>query len=139
MSSKFNFHNELDNSRGVGWNVRVRLLRVWTKMDFNDDNEISMIESVLIDEKVNRVVAEIKKDLIYKFQDPMKEGEYKQISHFGTATDKEFQRYSDNKYKIIFKRSIKIATIPEFVDRPYIGEYGFQFLKFADIINKRMS
>ncbi|CAI9113264.1 OLC1v1013837C1 [Oldenlandia corymbosa var. corymbosa] len=51
MSSKFNFLNELNNSRGVGWNVRVRLLRVWTKMDFNDDNEISKIESVLIDEK----------------------------------------------------------------------------------------
>ncbi|CAI9100613.1 OLC1v1037744C1 [Oldenlandia corymbosa var. corymbosa] len=82
MSSKFDFLNELDNSRGVGWNVRVRLLRVWTKMDFNDDNEVSMIESVLIDEKGNRAVAEIKKDLIYKFQDPMKEREYKRISHF---------------------------------------------------------
>ncbi|CAI9117325.1 OLC1v1018697C1 [Oldenlandia corymbosa var. corymbosa] len=76
-------------------------------MEFNNPNEPYMVECSLLDEKGNRAVAQVRKELIYMFERSLKEGEYKQIRNFGTAVDKDFHRFCNNDYKIIFKRNTR--------------------------------
>ncbi|CAI9094337.1 OLC1v1030061C1 [Oldenlandia corymbosa var. corymbosa] len=72
MASSYDMLDERD-SRGIGSNVEVRVLRAWRKMEFNNPSEPYMVECILLDEKGNRAVAQIKKELIYKFKRGLKE------------------------------------------------------------------
>jgi hypothetical protein len=62
------------NSDKSNWNCKAKIIRLWAVSDFNRPNIHFSIEMVLMDSEGAKIHATVRKTLIYKFKDDLREG-----------------------------------------------------------------
>ncbi|KAL2941604.1 Beta-galactosidase 9 [Bienertia sinuspersici] len=84
------------------WKIKVRIIRLWYQPDYNNPNITGSIEMVLVDEKGEKIQASIKRTHIGRFENLVKEGCCRLISHFGVVNNIGKHRATNHSYKINF-------------------------------------
>ncbi|XP_045803687.1 replication factor A protein 1-like isoform X2 [Trifolium pratense] len=111
------------------WKFKVRVLRMWAISSFMKPNELNSMEMVLIDEKGGKIHALIRKELVYLFQNKLKEGEVYKLSNFDVVPVVGFYRTTLHPYKLIFRSNTKVQNFAS-SDIPILG---FSFTDLAEV------
>ncbi|KAL2894833.1 ATP-dependent DNA helicase CHL1, partial [Bienertia sinuspersici] len=80
----------------------VRIIRLWEVPNYNNPNVVDSIELVLIDEKGSRIQASIRKTIMQRFSNMVKEGSCRIIAKFGLISNIGKHRATNHSYKLNF-------------------------------------
>lgn len=53
MAAPFSFIGAIGSGK-IKWRIKVRVIRLWTLLEYQKQNEIDSLEMIFIDEKVNK-------------------------------------------------------------------------------------
>ncbi|KAJ9551434.1 hypothetical protein OSB04_015479 [Centaurea solstitialis] len=120
-----NFIHEI-NTQNDCLKIKVRIVRIW-KQSFS-------LDMILIDEKGKKIQGTIKAKLIHNFERFLAEGSIVVLSNFGVAENSGNYRIINHPCKLNFYHTTTVKKIEVF-DGPV---YGFGFVKFHDINNKKI-
>ncbi|KAJ9564980.1 hypothetical protein OSB04_000946 [Centaurea solstitialis] len=120
-----NFIHEI-NTQNDCLKIKVRIVRIW-KQSFS-------LDTILMDEKGKKIQGTIKAKLIHNFERFLAEGSIVVLSNFGVAENSGNYRIINHPCKLNFYHTTTVKKIEVF-DGPV---YGFGFVKFHDINNKKI-
>ncbi|XP_056698658.1 uncharacterized protein [Spinacia oleracea] len=116
------------------WKIKVRIIQLWEKPDYYKKTEIKAIEMVLIDEKGSKIQAIIKKFLMDKFKNLMKEGSSRIIANFGVELNLGKHRPTIHTYRINFF----YKTIVKECGDDKLPLYGLELFSFDKILQNEI-
>ncbi|CAJ2652916.1 unnamed protein product [Trifolium pratense] len=119
------------NSDKATWNFKAKIIRLWHVSDFNRPNSPFSVEMVLMDDKGGRIHATIKKTLIYKFKDELKEGMVYCFENMDVSTNGGAYRTTHHRYKLNFQFSSLVQRLSNF----NIGGSPFNLVDIADVVS----
>ncbi|KAL2599921.1 hypothetical protein AAZV13_10G081400 [Glycine max] len=123
MAAPFSFIGAIGSGK-IKWRIKVRVICLWTLLEYHKQNEIDSLEMIFIDEKANKqnhisfcgkIHASIKKAYIPKFQKVFNEGSAYFIKYF----------------LLNFMEDTKCVPI----DANEIPKYQFDFIDFKYILS----
>ncbi|KAL2993131.1 hypothetical protein AAZX31_10G091600 [Glycine max] len=114
MAAPFSFIGAIGSGK-IKWRIKVRVIRLWTLLEYQKQNEIDSLEMIFIDEKSGKIHASIKKAYIPKFQKVFNEGSAYFIKYF----------------LLNFMEDTKCVPI----DANEIPKYQFDFIDFKYILS----
>ncbi|KAJ9554909.1 hypothetical protein OSB04_009523 [Centaurea solstitialis] len=120
-----NFIHEI-NTQNDCLKIKVRIVRIW-KQSFS-------LDMILMDEKGKKIQGTIKAKLIHNFERFLAEGSIVVLSNFGVAENSGNYCIINHPCKLNFYHTTTVKKIEVF-DGPV---YGFGFVKFHDINNKKI-
>ncbi|WJX38470.1 hypothetical protein P8452_26131 [Trifolium repens] len=118
------------NSDKATWNCKAKIIRLWEVSDFNRNTIPFSIEMVLMDADGAKIHATVKKTLIYKFKDELKEGKIYAFENMGVATNGGPYRSTQHRYKLNFQ----FTSIVQRLCNQDIVKSPFNFTPIAEIL-----
>ncbi|KAL2896541.1 Replication protein A 70 kDa DNA-binding subunit [Bienertia sinuspersici] len=82
--------------------IKVRIIRLWEVPNYNNPNVVDSIELVLVDEKGSRIQASIRKTIMQRFSNMVKDGSCRVIAKFGLISNIGKHRATNHSYKLNF-------------------------------------
>ncbi|KAL2924030.1 Replication factor A protein 1, partial [Bienertia sinuspersici] len=116
------------------WKIKVRIIRLWEVPNYNNQNVVDSIELVLIDEKGSRIQASIKKIIMQRFSNTVKEGSCRIIAKFGLISNIGKHRATNHSYKLNFF----FKTVVKECEDVQIPLHGLNFTSFAQILKNEI-
>jgi replication factor A1 len=118
------------NSDKSTWNTKAKIIRLWEVSDFNQNTIPFSIEMVLMDADGGRIHATVRKTLIYKFKDDLKEGKVYTFENMGVATNGGAYRTTHHPYKLTFQ----FTSLIQMLANQNIDRSPYSFTPIADIV-----
>ncbi|WJX79767.1 hypothetical protein P8452_62855 [Trifolium repens] len=118
------------NSDKSNWNCKAKIIRLWAVSDFNRPNIPFSIEMVLMDSEGAKIHATVRKTLIYKFKDDLREGKVYAFENMGVATNGGAYRTTNHRYKLNFQ----FTSIVQILSNQDIVMSPFNFTPIATIV-----
>ncbi|KAK2458441.1 replication protein A 70 kDa DNA-binding subunit E [Trifolium repens] len=118
------------NSDKATWNCKAKIIRLWEVSDFNRNTIPFSIEMVLMDADGAKIHATVKKTLIYKFKDELKEGKIYAFENMGVATNGGPYRSTQHRYKLNFQFT---SIVQRFCNQDIVKS-PFNFTPIAEIL-----
>ncbi|WJX39037.1 hypothetical protein P8452_26627 [Trifolium repens] len=118
------------NSDKSTWNTKAKIIRLWEVSDFNHNTIPFSIEMVLMDADGGRIHATVRKTLIYKFKDDLKEGKVYGFENMGVATNGGAYRTTHHPYKLTFQ----FTSLIQKLSNQNIERSPYSFTPIADIV-----
>jgi replication factor A1 len=118
------------NSDKATWNCKAKIIRLWEVSDFNRNTIPFSIEMVLMDADGAKIHATVKKTLIYKFKDELKEGRIYAFENMGVATNGGPYRSTQHRYKLNFQ----FTSIVQRLCNQDIVKSPFNFTPISEIV-----
>ncbi|CAI9094175.1 OLC1v1029868C1 [Oldenlandia corymbosa var. corymbosa] len=79
---RFDLLEDITSSRiKSNWRVNVRVLQTW-KPTYAKSKDVVCLEALLVDAKGTKILAQVSKQWIKRFEDQLKEGTVKLLSNF---------------------------------------------------------
>ncbi|KAL2942787.1 Replication protein A 70 kDa DNA-binding subunit B [Bienertia sinuspersici] len=88
MAQSINMINDL-TPINENWKTKLRIIRLLEVPKYNNPNVVDSIELVLVDEKGSRIQASIRKTIMQRFSNMVKEGSCRIIVKFGLISNME--------------------------------------------------
>ncbi|KAL2893522.1 Replication protein A 70 kDa DNA-binding subunit C, partial [Bienertia sinuspersici] len=101
MAQSINMINDLTPINEI-WKIKVRIILLWEVPNYNNPNVVDSIELVLVDEKGSRIEASIRKTIMQRFSNMVKEGWCSIIVNFGLISNIGKHRVTNHSYKLNF-------------------------------------
>ncbi|XP_058725476.1 uncharacterized protein LOC131596750 [Vicia villosa] len=101
------------------WDVVVRVIRLWFVPDMNSKQKYYAMEMILMDEKGGKIQASVRKVLLYRFDNKVREGNVYNFKHFGVATNTGAYRTIKHQFKL----SLQNSTV--------VTEFGADLITFS--------
>lgn len=130
MASKLTPISEIKCGK-VEFNVKGRVIHLWSVPDRTNPAEEGSIHMLLLDEKCATIHATIRKNLIPLFKDQIDEGSVYVFEHFMVGSNDHSYKTTDHKYKLNFLGSTKVWKITP----GQIPSCHFKFKPFVDILS----
>ncbi|KAL2899473.1 Replication protein A 70 kDa DNA-binding subunit D [Bienertia sinuspersici] len=86
MAQSINMINDL-TPINKNWKIKVRIIRLWEVPNYNNPNVVDSIELGLVDEKGSGIQASIRKTIMQRFSNMVKEGSCRIIAKFGLISN----------------------------------------------------
>ncbi|KAL2905956.1 Replication protein A 70 kDa DNA-binding subunit C [Bienertia sinuspersici] len=84
------------------WKIKARIIRLWEVPNYNNPNVVVSIELVLVDEKGSRIQTSIRKTIMQRFSNMVKEGSCYIAAKFGLISNIGKRRATNHTYKLNF-------------------------------------
>ncbi|KAL2941879.1 Replication protein A 70 kDa DNA-binding subunit, partial [Bienertia sinuspersici] len=133
MSQSFNMINDL-TPINENWRIKVRIIRLWKVPNYNNPNVVDSIELVLVDEKGSRIQATIRKSIMQRFSNMVKEGSCRIIAKFGLISNIGKHRATNHSYKLNFF----FKTVVRECEDVQLPLHGLNFTSFAKILKNEI-
>ncbi|XP_076923543.1 uncharacterized protein LOC143585698 [Bidens hawaiensis] len=121
---------KLDVSTDV-FNVKVRIIRLWKYMNYNQQGEVYSVEMVLMDEEGNKMLGSIINEHWQNFKSLVELNYTILITNAFLAENRATNKFMGNPNKVSFNHDTNIIEVNDFVGEPY----GFTFASFEDMNN----
>ncbi|GAU51186.1 hypothetical protein TSUD_412120 [Trifolium subterraneum] len=108
------------NSNKESWNLMVRVVRLWYVKNLGSNKLPFSMEMVMVDKNGDRIHATVRRSLIYKFENDMKEGEIYNFTNFGVATNIGEYRTTKHQYKLNFQYATKVKKGADKLVSPHL-------------------
>ncbi|KAJ9565984.1 hypothetical protein OSB04_001950 [Centaurea solstitialis] len=105
--------------------IKVRVCRLWESQNSKKNGEVITLDIVIIDDKQSLMTATIRKNLIDRFNNLLKESVVYIIQNFKVVPNSSDFRVTDSAFKILFTLITKLKKID---DHPSIPMHGFRFV-----------
>ncbi|XP_048496225.1 uncharacterized protein LOC125495521 [Beta vulgaris subsp. vulgaris] len=115
--------------------IAVRIIRVYEKPNFMNNQEAGSIEMILMDVHGTKIHASIRRNLIVAFWPKIEEGGFRHISNFLLRDNAGYELTTQHKFTISMNYGSSIVDCNA-LDIP---QYGFEFVPFGDILAKKGS
>ncbi|KAJ9544151.1 hypothetical protein OSB04_023858 [Centaurea solstitialis] len=99
---------------------------LWESLNAKKNDELISLDMVLVDEDGSLMTAMVRKNLVYKFDHLLKEGNVYVLKNFEVVENSGSFKVVDSKFKIIFTLLTKVEKVDD-TQVPSIPMYGFQF------------
>ncbi|XP_016192846.1 uncharacterized protein LOC107633760 [Arachis ipaensis] len=96
MVNKINLEKE-------AWNLKVRVIRLWTVPTFTGQLLPNSMEMILVDESGCKIQATVQKTMIYRFKQLLSEGRVYVMKLFSVVPNQGSYRATRHQFKLIFK------------------------------------
>ncbi|RYQ92205.1 hypothetical protein Ahy_B09g098382 [Arachis hypogaea] len=111
MVNKINLEKE-------AWNLKVRVIRLWTIPTFTGQLLPNFMEMILVDESGCKIQATVLKTMIYRFKQLLSEGRVYVMKLFTVVPNKGSYRATRHQFKLIFQfRTTIRAAIYDFIPK----------------------
>ncbi|KAJ9548755.1 hypothetical protein OSB04_021298 [Centaurea solstitialis] len=104
--------------------IKVRVCRLWESLN-SKNGEVISLDMIIIDDEQNLMTATIRKNLIDRFNNLLKEGVVYIIQNFKVVPNSADYRVTDSAFKILFTLITKLKKVD---DDPSIPMHGFRFV-----------
>ncbi|KAK2443692.1 replication protein A 70 kDa DNA-binding subunit [Trifolium repens] len=115
----------------IDFQLRVRVINLWSTPDRNNPTEEGAIHMILLDETRGRIHATIRKDLISKFKELVQDGCAYHLERFMVAKNDPTFRTTSHKHKLNFMRRTSVFK----VTANEIPKNHFEFMSFQEILS----
>ncbi|KAL2895689.1 Replication protein A 70 kDa DNA-binding subunit, partial [Bienertia sinuspersici] len=113
----------------------VRIIRLWEVPNYNNPNVVALIELVLVDEKGSRIQASIRKTIMQRFSNMVKEGSCRIIAKFGLISNIGKHRATNNHS---YKHNFFFKTVVKECEDVQIPLHGLNFTSIAQILKNEI-
>ncbi|KAL8216305.1 hypothetical protein R6Q57_023142 [Mikania cordata] len=133
-ATNITFLNDLDVAND-NYNIKVRIIRLWTQPMFNNPSETYSIEMILMDEQGTKMQGNVLKKWFSRFEKFLKENTTLIILKptLGDISHAKY-KYVENPIKICLNWNTKVKHYEAF-DGP---KYGFNFIPFQSILENEI-
>ncbi|GJR82858.1 replication protein A 70 kDa DNA-binding subunit B [Tanacetum coccineum] len=115
--------------------IKGRLTSVWHSHKLNEQHDPYSLDCVFQDEESNRIQIFVKKELMFKFEPLLQEGQCYIISNFGVAENGGRLPLLPNRWKISLYKGSEIKRIEQ-IDENFIGFVNEPFTRILDPNNQ---
>ncbi|KAL2899081.1 Replication factor A protein 1 [Bienertia sinuspersici] len=116
------------------WKIKVRIILFWEVRNYNNPNVVDSIELVSVDEKGSRIQASIRKTIMQRFSNMVKEGWCRIIANFGLISNNGKYRATNHSYKLNFL----FKTVVRECEDVQLPLHGLNFTSFAQILKNEI-
>ncbi|TKY55640.1 Replication protein A 70 kDa DNA-binding subunit C [Spatholobus suberectus] len=111
------------------WRFKVRVIPVWNMCLISDPDKPFAMDMVLIDVEGSKIQAMIRKSMLWKFNDCVKEGDVYAMTFFAMVANTGSYRATRHEYKLLFHA--KTTVIP--CDDITIPMNGFSLMNSMEV------
>ncbi|KAL2921230.1 Replication protein A 70 kDa DNA-binding subunit B [Bienertia sinuspersici] len=133
MAQSINMINDFTPINEI-WKIKVRIILFWEVPNYKNPNVVDSIELVLVDEKGSRIQASIRKIIMQRFSNMVKEGWCHIIANFGLISNNGKYRATNHSYKLNFFFKVVVRECED-VQLPL---HGLNFTSFAQILKNEI-
>ncbi|XP_057455307.1 replication protein A 70 kDa DNA-binding subunit A-like isoform X2 [Lotus japonicus] len=130
MNGVFHDVSELRSGKEQ-WRIMVKVIRIWYSKGFASSKLPLSLECVLIDDKGNKIHANIKKTLMYKFEKLLVEGNVYSLSGFVLVDNTGDYKTTRHNYKICFMFKTEVRPMNQFT----MDVFPYTFVSFPQILS----
>ncbi|KAL4276462.1 hypothetical protein AHAS_Ahas20G0209600 [Arachis hypogaea] len=102
MTTALDMVNKI-NPEKEAWNLKVRVIRLWTVPTFTGQLVPNSMEMILVDESGCKIQAIVRKTMIYKFKQLLSEGRVYVMKLFSVVPNQGSYRATKHQFKLIFQ------------------------------------
>ncbi|GJW69152.1 replication protein A 70 kDa DNA-binding subunit B [Tanacetum coccineum] len=115
--------------------IKGRCISVWHSYKLNEIHDPYSLDCVFQDEESNRIQIFVKKELMFKFEPLLREGQCYIISYFRVVENSGRLLLLPNRWKISFYKGTKVTRIEQ-IDDNFIGFVNEPFTRILDTNNE---
>ncbi|XP_072087241.1 uncharacterized protein [Arachis hypogaea] len=102
MTTAMDMVNEI-NPEKEAWNLKVRVIRLWTVPTFTGQLLPNSMEMILVDESGCKIQVTVRKTMIYRFKQLLSEGRVYVMKLFSVVPNQGSYRATRHQFKLIFQ------------------------------------
>ncbi|GJZ25628.1 replication protein A 70 kDa DNA-binding subunit B [Tanacetum coccineum] len=115
--------------------IKGRCISVWHSHKLNEAHNPYSLDCIFQDEESNRIQIYIKKEIMFKYEPLLQEGQCYIISNFGVAENGGRLPLVRNRWKISFYKGTEVTRIEQ-IDENFIGFVNEPFSRILDTNNE---
>lgn len=124
---------DLDITKST-FNLKVKVLRLWTQPDLRNIGEIFSIEMILMDEEGNKIQGNVLRKWFARFQPVLQEGQAFYVLNPTMCENRSKLKFGRGQDKISFYHDTRIHRCTDFTG----SIYGFSFADYYDILSTNL-
>ncbi|XP_058731997.1 uncharacterized protein LOC131603620 [Vicia villosa] len=125
------FVKEINPSK-ESWDVVVQVIRLWFVPDMNSKEKFFAMEMVLMDEKGDKIQASVRKALLSRFENKIREGTVYNFKSFGVAANTGGYRTTKHQFKL----NLQNGTVVTEAGAGHITMSPYSIVSFPEIVGK---
>ncbi|XP_052114345.1 uncharacterized protein LOC107479910 [Arachis duranensis] len=102
MTTAMDMVNKI-NPEKEAWNLKVRVIRLWTVPTFTGQLLPNSVEMILVDESGCKIQATVRKTMIYRFKQLLTEGRVYVMKLFSVVPNQGSYKATRHQFKLIFQ------------------------------------
>ncbi|WJX13914.1 hypothetical protein P8452_04248 [Trifolium repens] len=131
LAKTFDKFSDINSSKS-SWNIKGKVLRLWVVKDFNRNEIPFSVEMIIMDYEGQRIHCSIRKTLLYKLQNEVKEIRVYAFDKLDVATNGGSYKTTKHQYKFNFRFDSKVQAL----DPSKLSNISpFKFVPIAEIIS----
>ncbi|QHO01265.1 Replication factor-A carboxy-terminal domain protein [Arachis hypogaea] len=111
------------------WKVHVKVVKLWYHKNPALDASQNLLHIVLMDEKLHKIQATIRDQLISKFAVSLKEGDLYLMTHFTVVPNTGLNRVTKHRFRLLFQYKTSVVSVVS----PKIPHFGLCFTSIDEI------
>ncbi|KAK7255524.1 hypothetical protein RIF29_28937 [Crotalaria pallida] len=129
MAPKFDALKSVVPQRAA-YRFLVRIDRLWVVPGFTKPDQAMAIEMVFLDQHGDKIQATVRKTLVYKFVDQLKEGVVYRFAYFSVVPNTGSYRATHHEHKLVFQ----MRTTVQPCESSVIPRHGLCCVSFAALL-----
>ncbi|XP_057747400.1 uncharacterized protein LOC130966602 [Arachis stenosperma] len=93
------------------WKVHVKVVKLWYHKNPGLDASQNLLHMVLMDEKLHKIQATIRDQLISKFASSLHEGDLYLMNHFTVVPNTGMNRVTTHRFRLLFQYKTSIVSV----------------------------
>ncbi|QHO58358.1 Replication protein A 70 kDa DNA-binding subunit C [Arachis hypogaea] len=111
------------------WKVHVKVVKLWYQKNTALDPSQNLLHMVLMDEKLHKIQATIRDELISKFAVSLNEGDLYLITNFTVLPNTGLNRVTKHRFRLLFQYKTSVVSVVS----PRITHSGLCFTSIDEI------
>ncbi|RYR14000.1 hypothetical protein Ahy_B04g070692 isoform H [Arachis hypogaea] len=111
------------------WKVHVKVVKLWYHKNPALDPSQNLLHMVLMDEKLHKIQATIRDQLILKFSVSLNEGDVYLMTHFTVVPNTALNRVTKHRFRLLFQYNTSVVSVVS----PRIPHSGLCFASIDEI------